>query len=88
MGENGGGLRPGLLLLGTLNFDVLSAIGGTTILEFRNINIGQTVVDYGSMNLDEPLQGTVLMTFVPEPSVVVLLGISLAGLAVARRREA
>ena len=75
----------GLLNMGTLWIDVQSAIGDQALLQLRNgVN---SFVDAGPDGISQ-IPTVAILTFVPEPSVAVLLGLSLVGLAAARRREA
>ena len=62
--------------------------GGDTILALRGaLNCGDNGT-CGAPGQDSAVLPTAtILTFVPEPSVAVLLGLSLAGLALARRRE-
>ena len=83
-----GGFAPGLQWLGTLTVDagsLATLINGDAILEIQNgVN---SFVDTGQGPVAGGIATVAILTFVPEPSVAVLLGLSLAGLALARRRE-
>ena len=78
-----GGFEPGQILLGSLQFDIAltaTLANGDSILTFGS----NTFVDgltAGTSNVPT----TAALSFVPEPSVAVLLGLSLACLALARR---
>ena len=71
--------------MGILSIDLGTSVplGGTPILSF--IDASQTVI-LGDTSIDI-LGDQVLLVWVPEPSVAVLLGVSLTGLALVRRRE-
>ena len=85
----GGGGAPGLFWLGTLTVDAGSLamlINGDPVLVIQNgVN---SFVDTGFGPTAGSIPTTAILTFVPEPSVAVLLGLSLTGLSLARRREA